>query len=99
MYGLKKAPQGWYEKIDWFFVNNGFKHYEFDVIINVLHVEGNKLIVVVYVDDSILTRSNFYLIFRLKRWLVDNFEMKYISILHFFLGLHVLPLSNGLLVS
>ena len=57
------------------------------------------MIVVFYVDDLFLTRNNLDLIFQLKSWLVDTFEMKNLCILHFFLGIQVLPLSTGLFIS
>ena len=53
--GFKQAPRAWYEKIDRFFVNLGFKSYKSDHSIYVLHVDGNTLVVVVYVDDFVLT--------------------------------------------
>ena len=75
LYDLKQAPKDWYENIDWFFVNLGFKHCESDHSIYVLHVKVDTLIVVVYVDDLVLTDNNPTLIFRLKSWLADTFEM------------------------
>ena len=55
LYGLKNDSQAWYKKIDLFFVNIGFKCYEFDHSIYVLCVDGNTLIIDVYADDLILT--------------------------------------------
>ena len=43
LYGLKRAPRAWYEKINNFFVNLGFKWCEYDHSIYVFHVEGNTL--------------------------------------------------------
>ena len=97
--GLKQAPRAWYEKIDRFFFNLGFKRCESNHSIYVLHADGNTLIVVVYVDDLVLTSNTVDLFSRLKHQLVDTFEMTYLGILHFFLGLQVLPLSDGLFVS
>ena len=57
------------------------------------------MIVSIYGDDLVLTSNNSNLIFRLKRQLANNFEMTYLGILHFFLGLQVLPLSTGLFIS
>ena len=87
LYGLRQAPWAWYEKINRFFVSLGLKHCESDHIIYVLHVDGNILIVAVYVDDLALTGNDYDLIFRLKNWLADTFEMTNLDIFHFFLGL------------
>lgn len=50
------------------------------------------MIVVFYIDNLILTENKLDLIFILKRWLVDTFEM-------IDLGLQVLPLSYGIFIS
>ena len=97
--GLEQAPRAWYEKIDRFFVNLGFKHCEYDHSIYVLHVDGNTLIFVVYVDDFVLTRNNVGLLFRLKHQLYDTFEITNLGILHLFLDLQVLPLLDGIFAS
>lgn len=96
---FEETPQAWYENIDRLFVNICFKRCEFDQIIYVLHVDSNALIVVVYVDELVLARNNFDLIFRLRRRLANTFEMTYLGILHFFFGLQVLPISYGLFFS
>ena len=66
LYGLKNATQTWYEKINRFFVNLGFKHCESNHSIYVFHIQGDTFIVVVYVDEFVLTGNKLGLIFRLK---------------------------------
>jgi hypothetical protein len=58
LYGLKWGPWAWYAKIDNFFINIGFKHCKSDHSLYVLHVNGDTLIVVVYVDDLVITDDN-----------------------------------------
>lgn len=99
LYGLNQAPRAWYKKIDPFFVYLDFKHCEYDHSICVLHVKGDIVILVVYIDDLVLTSTKPDLIFRLKSQLANTFEMIDLGISHFFLGLQVLPLSYGLFVS
>lgn len=89
----------WYERVNHFFVSLGFKSCESDHSIYVFCTEGNTLIVVVYVDDLVITSNNSNITFRLKRQLVDIFEMTNIVILCFFLGLHFLPLLDDLFIS
>jgi hypothetical protein len=57
------------------------------------------LIIVVYVDDLVITGNNTNLILRLKKQLVDSFDMTDLGILHYFVGLQVLPLSDGFFIS
>lgn len=66
LYGLKQDPQDWYKKIDHFSINLEFKHCKYDHSIYVLHVQGDTLIFVVYVDDLVSIRNKHDLIFRLK---------------------------------
>ena len=99
LYGLKQAPQDWYAKIDNFFLRLGFKHCEFDHSLYLLHTHGNTLIIVVYVDNHVITGNKNDLILRLKKQLVDSFDMTKLGIQHYFLGLQLLPLSDGLFIS
>jgi hypothetical protein len=57
------------------------------------------LIFFVYVDDLLITRNNNDLILRLKKQLVDSFDMTDLGTLHYFLGLQVLPLCDGFFIS
>jgi hypothetical protein len=99
LYGLKQYPITWYAKIDHFFLNHGFVHCESDHSIYVLHAHGDTLIVVVYVDDLVITRNKIDIILRFKEQLADTFDMTYLGLLHYFLSLQVLPLCNGLFLS
>ena len=89
----------WYSKFDCFFVNIGFKHHEYDHSIYVLHVNGDTLIVALYVDDLVTIGNNVNLIFSLKKQLADTFEMTYLGIFHFFLGIQILKMDDGIFLS
>ena len=58
LYSLKQAPHDWYEKINHFFFNLGFKSCEYSHNIYILHLHGEALIVALYVDDLVITRNN-----------------------------------------
>ena len=73
LYGLKYAPQAWYAKIDSFFRSLGFKHCEYDHNIYVLHVHGDILIVVIYVDDLVRTGNNIWSNFWIEETTCCNF--------------------------
>jgi hypothetical protein len=49
-----------------------------------LHVDGEILIVALYVDDLVIIGSNVDLILSLKKQLADTFEMIDLGMLHFF---------------
>ena len=58
-------------------------------------VEGKLLIIVLYVDDLILTGDEL-LILSCKEDLAREFKMKDLGLLHYFLGLEIWQHSDGL---
>ena len=92
-------PCDWYENIDHFFVNVGFQRCEFDHSIYVLHVHDHTLIVELYVDDLDITENNANLILVLKKQLADTFEITNLGLLHFFLGIQILLMNDGVFLS
>ena len=61
-------------------------------------MEGKLLIIVLYVDDLILTGDEM-LIHSYKADLAKEFEMKDLGLLHYFLGLEIWQRKGGLFVS
>jgi hypothetical protein len=55
LYGLKQAPCAWYTQIDNYFIGLGFTKSEADANLYQIVVEGKILIIVLYVDDLILS--------------------------------------------
>jgi len=55
LYGLKQAPHAWYTWIDNYFNGLGFTKSEVDANLYLIVVEGKLLIIILYVDDLILT--------------------------------------------
>jgi len=98
LYGLKQAPRAWYTQIDSYFTGLGFSKSEADPNLYHIVVEGKLLIIVLYVDDLILTGDEL-LILSCKEDLAREFEMKDLGLLHYFLGLEIWQRSDGLFVS
>jgi len=97
LYGLKQAPCSWYTRIDNYFTGLGFSKSEVDPNLYQIVVEGKLLIIVLYVDDLILTGDEL-LILSCKDDLAKEFEMKDLGLLYF-LGLEIWHRSDGLFVS
>ena len=57
LYGLKQAPRAWYEKMDSFLIASGFSRFHSEPIVYTRREGTELLILVLYVDDFILTRS------------------------------------------
>ena len=90
MYGLKQAPRAWDEKMDLFFLfSSRFNQCYSDMIIYTKGLASDLLILVLYVDDSILIGIYSSMIQNIKEELMGNFSKIDISLLHYFLGLHV----------
>ena len=98
LYGLKQAPRAWYTWIDSYFTGLGFAKSEVDPNLYHIVVEGKLLIIVLYVDDLILT-SDELLIHSCKADLAKEFEMKDLVLLHYFLGLEIWQRKGELFVS
>lgn len=98
LYGLKQAPCAWYTEIDSYIISLGFTKSEVDAKLYRIVVEGKLLIIVVYVDDLILTGDE-KLIRSGKEDLAREFEMKDMGLMHYFLGLEVWQRDGELLVS
>eukprot|EP00253_Pinus_taeda_P031227 PITA_31227 len=98
LYGLKQAPRAWYLRIDNYFTGLGFSKSEADPNLYQIVVEGKLLIIVLYVDDLILTGDEL-LILSCKDDLAKEFEMKDLGLLHYFLGLEIWQRNGGLFVS
>jgi hypothetical protein len=98
LYDLIHSPKAWYEKIGHFLFNLGFKHCESEHNIYVFHVNGETLIVTLYVDDLVIIGINANLILGLKKRLEDTFEMIYLGILHLFLGIQVLQMYDSIFI-
>eukprot|EP00253_Pinus_taeda_P005010 PITA_05010 len=99
LYGLKQAPRAWYAKMDNFLLESGFSRCHSDNTVYTKTVENSLIILVLYVDDLILTGSDPILINHVKSSLKKKFEMTDLGHLHYFLGLQVLQSKEGISLS
>ena len=59
LYGLKQAPHSWYTRIDSYFTRLGFSKSEADANLYYIVVDGKIFIILLYVDDLILTGDEY----------------------------------------
>ena len=85
---MKQAPRAWYTRIDIYFTGIGFSKSEADLKLYQIVVEVKLLIILLYVDDLILTGDEL-LILSCKDDLAKEFEMKDLGLLHYFLGFEI----------
>eukprot|EP00253_Pinus_taeda_P025299 PITA_25299 len=89
LYGLKQAPRAWYAKMGSFLLETGFSRCHSDNTIYTKKVGKSLIILVLHVDDLILTGSDPNLINHGKSNLKKEIEMTDLGHLHYFLGLQV----------
>eukprot|EP00253_Pinus_taeda_P006432 PITA_06432 len=99
LYGLRQAPRAWYAKMDSFLLESGFSRCYSDNTVYTKKVGNSLIILVLYVDDLILTGSDPTLINHVKSSLKKKFEMTDLGHLHYFLGLQVLQSKEGISLS
>ena len=87
MYGLKQSPRTWYGRINGFFITHGFQRSKQDH--NVYVHKICKLILLLYVDDLVLTAPSMEDIAWIQRLLHDKFEMTDLDPLTSFSGMEI----------
>ena len=89
LYGLKQTPRAWYAKIDGFLLSLRFFRckYNPNVYLNMIH--GYLMIILLYVDDLLITISSKKEIASLKEAMNHAFSMTNLGLLSQFLGLEI----------
>lgn len=96
LYGLKQAPRAWFDKFSIFLLGYGFMCSAADSSLFTYRVEGNTILLLLYVDDIILTSDNDVLLHHFIKSLGVQFAMKDLGPLHYFLGVEVRRTFEGL---
>ncbi|RVW57690.1 Retrovirus-related Pol polyprotein from transposon TNT 1-94 [Vitis vinifera] len=90
LYGLKQSPRAWFERFTKVVKGYGFVQCQSDHTLFVKHFpEGKLAIIIVYVDDIILTGDHEEKIDLLKKLLTKEFEIKDLGNLKYFLGMEI----------
>ncbi|KAF5462652.1 hypothetical protein F2P56_018640 [Juglans regia] len=99
IYGLKQAPRAWFHRFSHFLLTIGFKCSKSDSSLFV-HSSANYIIyLLLYVDDIVITRSHKTLIDNFIEKLRQEFSMKDLGNLNYFLGLEVTHSETGIFLS
>lgn len=100
LYGLKQSPRVWFEKFTLFVKSQGYTQGQGDLTMFFRHSKDGKIaILIVYVDDIILTGDDVCEMSRLKTSLSSAFEIKDLGSLRYFLGMEVARSKKGIVVS
>jgi Reverse transcriptase (RNA-dependent DNA polymerase) len=94
IYGLKQSPRTWYEKLSSFLTLCNFIISNSDHSLFIKKDHTCITVILVYVDDVIITGNNEKSIREIKRQLKDKFDIKDLGHLKYFLGIEIAH-SNG----
>lgn len=99
LYGLKQALRAWFQKMDAFLLSLKFTNTHADNNLYVLMVDQDICILVLYVDDLLLTGSSMELIGWVESQLTSCFSMTDLGLLHYFLGFKIWQHETGIFLS
>ncbi|KAL5827461.1 hypothetical protein ACOSQ3_019299 [Xanthoceras sorbifolium] len=99
LYGLKQAPRAWFEKFSSIVAQQGFTSSPHDTALFIRRSSAGITLILLYVDDMIITGDDSAGIRSLQRFLSQHFEMKDLGTLSYFLGLEVTLSSDGYYLS
>jgi hypothetical protein len=99
LYGLKQAPRAWFEKLSTCLISLGFICSKADSSLFIHRHEINFTILLVYVDDIVLTGNSSSFISHLTKQLNEKFSLKDLGQLHYFLGIEIKHFCGGITIS
>jgi Reverse transcriptase (RNA-dependent DNA polymerase) len=99
IYGLKQSPRAWYVKLSFSLLKINFFKSTADSSMFIKHLQNTTIIILVYVDNIIITGNNNEEIKRVKQYLKREFDIKDLEKLSYFLGIEIAHSSKGLFLS
>ena len=91
----EKAPRAWYGRIDSFLTSLGFTKSKFDPNLYLKVMDDEPLILLLCEDDLFWTGKGKH-ITESKKKLAGGFKMKYLGLMHYFLGLEMWQSPEGI---
>jgi hypothetical protein len=95
LYGLKQAPKQWHEKFDRTLTYAGFVVNEANTCVYYQYIQGEGVILCLYVNDILIFGTNLNVIKEVKDLLSNNFEIKDLEEADIILNVRLLREDNG----
>ncbi|KAF3772145.1 Retrovirus-related Pol polyprotein from transposon TNT 1-94 [Nymphaea thermarum] len=99
LYGLKQSPRAWFERLRLVMKKHGYKQGNGDHTLFVKRIESKVTLLLVYVDDMIVTGDDKEETTRLKGLLSTEFDLKDLGKLKYFLGIEIARSDTTLVLS
>lgn len=99
LYGLKQAPGAWYLELQTFLTDSGFENSQSDASLFTLLHFGILVYVLVYVDDIVIMGNDSVVVEKFIQKLGNQFSLKDIGALSYFLSIEAHRSANGLLLT
>jgi Reverse transcriptase (RNA-dependent DNA polymerase) len=99
LYGLKQSPRAWFDRFSMVMKKLSYQQSNADHTMFFRRKEEKICILVVYVDDIVLTDNDFIEMKRIKASLATEFEMKDLGELRYFLGIEVVRSRRRVVLS
>lgn len=99
LYGLKQASRSWFKKFSTAFQHDGFRQSKAEYSLFTKTFGNSFIVVLIYVDDMIITENDDVAIADLKNFLNTKFRIKDLGQLRYFLGIKVARCTSGISIS
>ena len=100
LYGLKQSPRTWFTRFRSILTRLGYQQGKADHTMFIeMRNSDKRVVLIVYVDDIILTGDDENEILRLKSNFKEEFEVKDLVPLRFFPGMEVARSKEGIFIS
>lgn len=99
LYGLKQSPRAWFDRFSKVIQKSGYIQGQADHTMFVKHSGNDKItILIVYVGDIIVTGNDSEEVTRIKNLMAQEFEVKDLGALKYFLGMEFARSKKGISV-
>ncbi|GJT76414.1 reverse transcriptase domain-containing protein [Tanacetum coccineum] len=99
LYGLKHANRQWFTKLTTFLLSLGFKQNKADTCLLTYFTKDISLVLLIYVDDILITGNSLTFINNIKQQLHNTFSIKDLGPLHYYLGIEFIRSEKGLVMT